>query len=348
MPSSSSSDIDATAVSSDVDPWARLGPSGALLARVACGGRTAPAYIFESEDREGPRAAAKTFASALLCRSPSRPCGTCSICRRIASGNHPDVHVRGRDKATVISVEALAEMLERAHGSPLEGDRQVFVIDPADALAPEAVAMYLKSLEEPPPTTTFVLVTARPDRLPATVRSRCQRFRFPGPSDAVIAGRLVRDGAEPERATVLARWSSGSVARARRLLALAADEAIDELVRASSGRVPTAATTVESVLADLRTRAGAALEPEVAEPEAQESATPAGEALRRALEDVFHALLTVARDRTAGREGGPLAGSTPSAAARALPVLGALAVDVRRNVSPSALLIDVVRALRRP
>ena len=139
-----------------VDPWARFGASGALLARVARGGRTAPAYVFEGEDREVPRAAARLFASALLCRAASRPCGACSTCRRIASGNHPDVHARGRDKATVISVEALAELLERAHGSPLEGDRQVFVIDPADALAPEAVAMYLKSLEEPPATTTFV------------------------------------------------------------------------------------------------------------------------------------------------------------------------------------------------
>ena len=335
-------------VSSDVDPWARFGASGALLQRVARGGRTAPAYIFESEDREGPREAAKTFAKALLCREAMRPCGRCSSCRRIASGNHPDVHVRGRDKATVISVEALGLLLERAHGSPLEGDRQVFVIDPADALAPEAIAMYLKSLEEPPATTTFVLVTARPDRLPATVRSRCQRFRFPGPADSAITSRLVRDGASPERAVVLARWSSGSSARARRLLALAADEAIDELVRASSGHVPTAATSVETVLADLRTRAGVALEPEIAEPGAQESATPAGEALRRALEDVFHALVTVARDRAAGREGGPMAGMGPEAAARALPALGALAVDVRRNVSPAALLIDAVRILRRP
>ncbi len=328
--------------------WAPFGDAGALLARVAKGGRTAPAYVFEGEDREGPRAAAKVFAMALLCREPSRPCGACSTCRRVASGSHPDVHARGRDKATVISVEALSEMLERAHGSPLEGDRQVFVIDPADALAPEAVAMYLKSLEEPPPTTTFVLVTARPDRLPATVRSRCQRFRFPAPTDAAIAAKLVRDGAEPERAAVLARWAAGSTARGRRLLALAIDEVVDELVRAASGRVSSAATTAESVLADLRTRAGAALEPEAAGEGAADVATPAGEALRRALDDLFHALATVARDRAAGRNSGPLAGLAPAAAARALTQLASLGVDVRRNVSPVSLLIDAVRVLRRP
>ena len=328
--------------------WTPFGDAGALLARVAKGGRTGPAYVFEGEDREGPRAAAKVFAMALLCREPSRPCGACATCRRVASGAHPDVHARGRDKATVISVDALAEVLERAHGSPLEGDRQVFVIDPADALAPEAVAMYLKSLEEPPPTTTFVLVTARPDRLPATVRSRCQRFRFPSPTDAAIASKLVRDGAEPERAAVLARWAAGSIARGKRLLALALDEVVDDLVRAASGPVSSAATTADATLAGLRTRAGTALEPETAGADAPDVATPAGEALRRALDDLFHALATVARDRAAGRETGPLAGLSPAAAARALPALAALGADVRRNVTPVALLIDAVRVLRRP
>ena len=329
-----------------VSPWAPFGAMGALLARVAAGGRTAPAYIFEGDDRESPRAAARLFAITLLCRAATRPCLVCPTCRRVQSGSHPDVHTRGRDKATVISVEALAEVLERAHGSPIEGDRQVFTIDPADALAPEAVAMYLKSLEEPPPTTTFLLVTARPDRLPATVRSRCQRFRFAPPSDAAVAARLVREGADPERAAVLSRWAAGSVARGRRLLALGIDEAIDELVRASTGRVSTAASSADSVLADLRTRAAGALEPEGKSDEGVETATPAGEALRRALDDLFHALTTVARDRAAGRAYGPLVGRTTASAARALPQLASLGADVRRNVSPVALLVDAVRVLR--
>ena len=115
------SDVDGAGTTAD--PWARFGAVGALLARVAQGGRTAPAYVFEGEDREGPRAAAKTFAAALLCLAPTRPCGVCSNCRRIASGNHPDVHVRGRDKATVISVEALSEMLVHAH--ELAGSREI-------------------------------------------------------------------------------------------------------------------------------------------------------------------------------------------------------------------------------
>jgi len=325
--------------------FTRFGATGALLARVARSGRIAPAYVFEGEDREAPRAAAKTFAAALLCDADVRPCGACTSCRRVASGSHPDVHLRGRDKATVISVEALAEVLERAHGSPLEGSRQVFVIDPADALAPEAVAMYLKSLEEPPPTTTFVLVTARPDRLPATVRSRCQRFRFAGPGPDEIAARLRRDGASPERAATLARWSSGSTARARRLLALAVDEVVDELVRTAGARVVSAATSVEGVLADLRVRAGAALEPEALEAPSDEQAATAGEALRRALDDVFHVLTTLLRDRAAGVAGGPLAATPPVRALDALAQAASLAVDVRRNVNPAALLIDAVRIL---
>jgi hypothetical protein len=179
------------------------------------------------------------------------------------------------------------------------------------------------------------------------VRSRCQRFRFPAPTDAAIVAKLVREGAEPERAIVLARWAANSIARGKRLLALAIDEVVDELVRAASGRVSSAATTADSVLADLRTRAGVALEPEATGEGAADIATPAGEALRRALDDLFHALTTLARDRTAGRNSGPLVGFSPARASRALPALAALGVDVRRNVSPVALLIDAIRVLRR-
>src|SRR5262245_40516652 len=90
---------------------AACGPPGAVggrLARMAISPRIAPAYLFESADATGPREAARLFAAALLCESDERPCLACSSCRRVRSGSHPDVHRRGRDKATVISVEALA------------------------------------------------------------------------------------------------------------------------------------------------------------------------------------------------------------------------------------------------
>ncbi len=324
--------------------FARFGAAGGLLARIARGGRIAPAYLLEGPDLAAPREAARLFAAALLCAAPDAPCGTCSTCHRVASGQHPDLHVQGRDKMTVISVEALGPLLERAHASPVEGRRQVFVVEPADAMAPEAVARYLKTLEEPPASTTFCLVTARPDRLPETVRSRCQRLHFAAPSEADVARRLVREGADPGRAAVLARWASGSPARGKRLLSLAMDEVLDALSNAGTGRPCAAATTAEALLGDLRTRMaamGASAVPEAAE-------APPSEALRNALEDLFHAATVAARDRAAGIEGGPFAPWSAATAAAFLPRFARLAGHVRRNVTPVALLIETVSALRRP
>ena len=351
MPSVRSSDApeSATHASSPVDAasaWVRFGAVGDLLRRVVAGGRVAPAYLFEASDLSVPREAATVFAQALLCRQGVRPCLVCSACRRVRSGNHPDVHRQGRDKATVISVEALGALLERAHASPLEGDRQVFIVQPAEAMAPEAIARYLKTLEEPPPTTTFVLVTARPDRLPATVRSRCQRLRFPSPTDVEVEAGLLVSGIDPIRATRFAAWALGSPSRARRLAHLDADLVIDAICAAGFDRRTGAATTAEALLATLRVKA-----PETETEDADEhGATPegaAGEALRRALDDLFHALQAMSRLRVAGLAGGPLGSLSPDRAAWVLERWARLAGHVRRNVSPMALLIESVGAVRR-
>jgi hypothetical protein len=330
-------------------PWERFGPAGDLLRRLAGGGRVAPAYLFDGPDLDAPRAAARLFAAALLCERDDSPCGACSSCLRVRTGAHPDLHLRGRDKATVISVEALAALLDRAHQAPLEARRQVFVVEPADAMAPEAIARYLKSLEEPPPSTTFVLVTARPDRLPDTVRSRCQRVRFAAPSEREVAGRLAAAGVDAARVPFLARAADGSHARAERLALLGVDEAVAAIVRAATEGVPAAATATDRVLAELRRRAGeaaAAADAADADPAAPEGSP--GEALRRALEDLFHALLVACRDRVAGLEDGPLVAVDPSLAATALERLSRLASYVRRNVTPAALLIEAVSAMYVP
>ncbi|MFO0933972.1 MAG: hypothetical protein U1E39_14880 [Planctomycetota bacterium] len=330
-------------------PPAYLGPAGVRLARIAAGTRIASAYLFESADATGPREAARWFAAALLCEADARPCGACSACRRVRSGAHPDFHRRGRDKATVISVEALSTLLERAHASPLEGRRQVFVVDPAEAMAPEAVARYLKTLEEPPATTTFVLVTTRPDRLPDAVQSRCQRLRFPEPDAATIAARLVATGVDPARADAVARWAGGSTARAQRLATLEADVVVEALCGAALSRVPGAATAAEAALAALKARAGGLAG---SDEEAREDGDAApdgapGERVRQALEDVFHALQTLLRDRLAGRDAGPLAALPPPRAEAAFERIARLAGYVRRNVSPAALMLDAALALRR-
>jgi DNA polymerase-3 subunit delta' len=228
----------------------------------------------------------------------------------------------------------------------------VFVIDPADALAPEGVGRYLKTLEEPPASTTFLLVTSRPDRLPDAVKSRCQRVRFAPPSEADLAARLVGRpgegrGVPPERARRIARLSGASHARAARFLALGIDEVVDAIVAAGRGPVPAAATAADRALRTLEHRAAAATE-------GAADGAGAGEALRQALDDLFHALLATARDRAAeadlghGAARGPLDDASPEEAAAALASWGRLAALVRRNLSPSSLMIQAVAAARPP
>lgn len=341
-------------------PEALRGAVGERLARIARGQRIAPAYLFESGDAHGPREAARWFAAALLCDArPGEgatggappPCGVCSSCRRVRSGNHPDWHRRGRDKATVISVEALVPLLERAHASPREGRRQVFVVEPAEAMAPEAVARYLKTLEEPPPTTTFVLISTRPDRLPDAVLSRCQRLRFPDPSADVLARRLASEGVEPARARVVAAWAGGSTARARRLAALEADVLVPAFLDAAASPAPRVGAAAEATLAAIRSRTGAAGagDVEVEEREAGDAAPEgaAGERVRQGLDDLFYAILTMLRDRLAGRDAPSLPPMDPTRVQDAVERIGRLSTFVRRNVSPAALLLDAAYTLRR-
>jgi hypothetical protein len=178
--------------------------------------------------------------------------------------------------------------------------------------------------------------------------------RFPAPGEEEVAARLVRAGVPAARAAVLAREADGSSARAERLAGLDADEAVASLARAALGAFPAAATEADRLVAELRRRvaeASAAEAGRAAEGDAGEAPEPSGasgEALRRALEDVLHALAVHCRDRAAGLEGGPLAALSEDVAAEALARVGRLAALVRRNVSPAALAIEAVAALRAP
>ena len=112
-------------------------------------------------------------------------CGTCASCKRIARGVHADVLLVEPGESGTIKIDQVREAIDRAAYRPFEGRRRVVIVDDADALNAEAQNALLKTLEEPPAASTFVLVTSRPDMLLPTVLSRCQRLRF---------GRLVPGG----------------------------------------------------------------------------------------------------------------------------------------------------------
>ncbi len=114
-------------------------------------------------------------AQLVLCTSAGDgACGTCAGCRRVAKGNHPDCIVIGDDDDTTIKIEEARELIRRVGLASFEAGAQVAVIREADRLTEQAANALLKTLEEPSPDTYFLLTTATPDRLPPTVRSRCQ------------------------------------------------------------------------------------------------------------------------------------------------------------------------------
>jgi DNA polymerase-3 subunit delta' len=160
-----------------------------LTARAALAGTLPPSLIFSGPEGVGKRLAAIALAQLANCSSPAAgdACGRCSACTRIARGVHPDVVAIRPGESGSIRIDQVRDAIERSAYRPFEGKRRVVIIDEADALVPEAQNALLKTLEEPPPASMFVLITSRPDVLLPTVRSRCQRLRFGRLSPAEIA-----------------------------------------------------------------------------------------------------------------------------------------------------------------
>jgi DNA polymerase-3 subunit delta' len=129
---------------------------------------------------------ASWIAKLLLCQERAQaPCGRCTACRRVAARQHPDLNWVGlEEESREIRIDQVrnlsADLALMIHG----GGYKVGVITPADALNRFAANALLKTLEEPPGATVLVLVATQPSRLPATIRSRCQRLRLRAPQRA--------------------------------------------------------------------------------------------------------------------------------------------------------------------
>jgi DNA polymerase-3 subunit delta' len=194
----------------------------AVLSRAAARGTLPPSLLFAGPSGVGKRRVAIALAETLNCPAPISAadierdaCGECASCRRIARGVHPDVIVVEPGETGSIKVEAARDVIEKAQYRPFEGRRRVVVIDEADALIPAAQNALLKILEEPPSASVFVLVSAIPDALLSTVRSRCSRLRFGPLSPGEIADVLKRDhGYTETEARTAAADAEGSLGRA--------------------------------------------------------------------------------------------------------------------------------------
>ncbi len=179
------------------------------------------AYVFSGPEGSGKRLAMRAFAAALLC--PNGGCGECRDCRLALGERHPNMLVLeptgpdilvGKDAGDPNTARGFARS---AYLTPPEPGWKVMVVLQADRLRIEAADVLLKVLEEPPGDTVFMLLTARTDELPETIRSRCQEIAFPPLTEEFVVAALVDGGASHEAARLAARLSGGNLGRARRL-----------------------------------------------------------------------------------------------------------------------------------
>jgi len=190
----------------------------ALLRQAVMRGRVPQTLLFAGPEGVGKHAVALALAQAINCTKSKDgvACGRCSNCIRIAKGQFSDVAEVDNGDIASISIKSIREqVLDLVGYRPFEGQRRVFIIDPADALSVQAQDALLKTLEEPPPATVLILISAYPDSLRPTVLSRCRRVRFGALTDAEVAQVLTeRHAMEPALARARAGLAGGSVAHA--------------------------------------------------------------------------------------------------------------------------------------
>jgi DNA polymerase-3 subunit delta' len=241
-----------------------------LLSRSVAANTLPPSLVLAGPSGIGKRLAALSVAQALNCLSPRSyqpstvssqhqapdtkhpapstrhqapstqhlidACGVCAACTRIARGVHPDVLLVEPGDSGTIKIDQVREIVDRAGYRPFEGRRRAVIIDEADALVIAAQNALLKTLEEPPPSSVFMLVTSRPDVLLPTVRSRCPQLRFRPLPERDLARALVARGYPESEARAVAVTADGSLGRA---------------LEASAGDLVEAREIAQRVLADV-------------------------------------------------------------------------------------------------
>jgi len=183
-----------------------------LLSRAVAQRRLPPAMLFSGPSGVGKKTLALAVGRALLCEARAEDaCDACSACRRVARGLHPDVVLVEPDGLS-IKIEQVRDVVREIAGRPFEGRARAFVLDEAHLVTEQAQNALLKSLEEPAPTSHVFLVTASPQALLPTIRSRCQVLRFsPLPQSLLEAHLRDSAGLPPEEARLRAALSGGSL-----------------------------------------------------------------------------------------------------------------------------------------
>lgn len=198
-------------------------------------GRVGHAYLFNGGRGTGKTTTAKILARAVNCLNPQNgePCNECEICKEILSGALTDVVEM--DAASNNSVEDIRGIREEVNFLPTKAKYRVYIIDEVHMLSTGAFNALLKTLEEPPEHVKFMLATTEPQKLPATILSRCQRFDYKKINNEDVVKRLKIICAESkikitdEALQILAVLSEGAMRDAISILERCSQESADEI-----------------------------------------------------------------------------------------------------------------------
>ncbi|MBS0374913.1 MAG: DNA polymerase III subunit delta' [Proteobacteria bacterium] len=202
-------------------PW--LAPARERVAKAIAAGKLPHALLLQGPPGVGKAALADWIARLALCEAPgASACGSCGSCRQFEANSHPDLARLGLvEERKQIAVDDVRELIASLTLKSLRGGRKVAIVDPADALNVNGANALLKTLEEPTPGSLLILTVARPERLPATIASRCQRLPVPLPEPAVAQAWLAAVGGAGDWSAPLALAAGAPLAA----LALAAADA---------------------------------------------------------------------------------------------------------------------------
>ncbi|WP_067779490.1 DNA polymerase III subunit delta' [Actinomyces vulturis] len=175
------------------------------------------AWLVTGPPGSGRSVAAMAFAASLQCTGDEPGCGECEPCRHVMAGSHPDV-VRVATERLMITVAEVKELINEAQRKPWQGRWRVIVVEDADRMSERTTNVLLKSIEEPPPQTVWVLCTPSAHDVLPTIRSRCRLLTLRVPPAQDVADLLVRrHGADPQLAIRAAKASQSHIGLARHL-----------------------------------------------------------------------------------------------------------------------------------
>jgi len=217
--------------SSAIGEAARI--NGNILRNQVRTGKTAHAYLFDGLRGSGKTTTARTLAKAVNCLDPKdgEPCGCCEACRRIESGEAVDV--KEIDAARNNGIDFAKSIEEDSNYRPVELKKKVYILDECHCLSNDAFSSLLKLVETPPEYCIFIFCTTDPQKVPVTIRSRCQEYRFKAVSQKELVAHLMGIAKEwgvnleQGAAEVMARHSEGSVRDAVMALETCMGEEVD-------------------------------------------------------------------------------------------------------------------------